>query len=189
MISLRAAGGSPGCQVAGLSSNLCLPCPLVNLSTCRLVLPSSQLANRSTNQLVASSTQPSIQSSTQSSIQSSVIDSVICHRPSHLFRVAGGSPRWRVAGFSIQSSIQSSTQSSIQPSVQSSIQSSVIDSALRHLSSTQSSSTSGGRWQPQVAGGGCSVLPHRLSHLSSVIDSAICPRPSPPFSLQSPPPP
>ena len=33
--------------------------------------------------------------------------------------------------------------------------------------------TSGGRWQPQVAGGGCSALPHRLSHLSSVIDSVI----------------
>ena len=64
---------------------------------------------------------------------------VISHRFSHLFRVAGGSPRWRVAGFSIQPSIQPSIQSSTQSSTQSSIQSSlvisVIDSALCHRSS------------------------------------------------------
>ena len=66
---------APGGRWRGLSSDLCLPCPLVNLSTCQLVLPSGQLANRSTNQLIASSIQPSIQSSTQSSMQSSVIDS------------------------------------------------------------------------------------------------------------------
>ena len=41
------------------------------------------------------------------------------------------------------------------------------------LSSIQPSPTSGGRWQPRVAGGGCSALPHRLSHLSSVIDAVI----------------
>ena len=45
----------------------------------------------------------------------SVLPSVICHRPSHPFRVAGGSPRWRVAGFSTQSSIQPSVIDSAQP--------------------------------------------------------------------------
>ena len=52
---------------------------------------------------------------------SSVIDSAL-----YSFRVAGGSPRWPVAGFSIQPSIQPSIQSS----TQSSIQPSVIDSAI-----------------------------------------------------------
>ena len=164
--------------------DLCLPCPPVNLSTCQLVLPSGQLANRSTDQLIAPSSvihsalphfgwqvaapggrwrrfsiQPSTQSSTQPSIQSSVIDSplprfrwqvaapggrwrvfrhlssiqpsVICHRPSHPFRVAGGSPRWRVAAL-FHSALHS-----------------VLNAALH------------------------SVLRDRFSHLSSVIDSVI----------------
>ena len=108
------------------------------------MLPSGQLANRSTDQLIA---------------PSSVIHSALAP-----LQVAGGSPRWPVAG--------------VPPSV--------IDSALCHLSSTQSS-ISGGRWQPQVAGGGLfhsalysvlnavlhSALRDRFSHLSSVIDSVI----------------
>lgn len=80
------SGGRWQPRVAGGGIYLFLPCPLVNLSTCQLVLPSGQLANRSTNQLVASSILPSIQSSTQSSIQSSVIDSAI--HPSPLCRDA-----------------------------------------------------------------------------------------------------
>ena len=80
--------------------DLCLPCPPVNLSTCQLVLPSGQLANRSTDQLIA---------------PSSVIHSALAP-----LQVAGGSPRWRVAGVPpclIDSVIchPSSIQSSIQP--------------------------------------------------------------------------
>jgi hypothetical protein len=60
---------------------------------------------------------------------SSGIDSVI-----DSFQVAGGGPRWQVAGFSIQPSMQCSTQPSIQtstqPSMQSSIQSSIQPSIL-----------------------------------------------------------
>jgi hypothetical protein len=124
------------------------------------------------------SIQPSTQSSTQSSMQPSVIDSALCHRFSHPFsppplRVAGGSPRWRVAALfhpALHSALRHrlSPLSSIQPSI-------------------QPSPTSGGRWQPQVAGGGLfhsalhsvlnavlhSVLRDRFSHLSSVIDPAI----------------
>jgi len=141
--------------------DLCLPCPPVNLSTCQLVLPSGQLANRSTDQLIAPSSvihsalphfgwqvaapggrwrvfRPA--SSTQSS--------VIRHRCSHPFQVAGGSPGRPVAG--------------VPPSV--------IDSAIRHLSSMQSS-ISGGRWQPRVAGGGAFPFSPPLS-----------PQRSPPFS-------
>ena len=53
--------------------------------------------------------------------------------------------------------------------------SSTQSSVIRHRFSHPFSDPfiSGGRWQPQVAGGGCSALPHRLSHLSSVIDSVI----------------
>jgi hypothetical protein len=112
------------------------------------------------------SIQPSTQSSTQSSMQPSVIDSALCHRFSHPFsppplRVAGGSPRWRVAALfhpALHSALRHrlSPLSSIQPSI-------------------QPSPTSGGRWQPQVAGGSASSLPHRLSHLSSVLHSALRP--------------
>jgi hypothetical protein len=140
--------------------DLCLPCPPVNLSTCQLVLPSGQLANRSTDQPIA---------------PSSVIDSVI-HSVIHSFRVAGGNPRWRVAGL-FHSALHSVLNAALH---------SVLRDRFSHLSSTQSS-ISGGRWQPQVAGGGLfhsalysvlnavlhSALRDRFSHLSSVIDSVI----------------
>jgi hypothetical protein len=138
--------------------DLCLPCPPVNLSTCQLVLPSGQLANRSTDQPIA---------------PSSVIDSVI-HSVIHSFRVAGGNPRWRVAGL-FHSALHSVLNAALH---------SVLRDRFSHLSSTQSS-ISGGRWQPQVAGGGLfhsalhsvlnaalhSVLCDRFSHLSSTQSS------------------
>jgi len=153
---------------------------LVNLPAGAPLRPTGQPFNRSTNR------------------------SVICHRCSHPFRVAGGSPGWQVAALfhsALHSVLNAILHSVLRdrltpPPLQvaggspgrpvAGVPPSVIDSALCHLSSTQSS-ISGGRWQLQVAGGGLfhsalhavlnavlhSALRDRFSHLSSVIDSVI----------------
>jgi uncharacterized membrane protein len=107
--------------------------------------------------------------------QFSHLSSVICHRPSHPFRVAGGSPGWPVAGFSIQPSIQSSTQPSIQ--------SSVIDSVICHRPSHPFQVAGG---SPRWPVAGFSIQPSIQSSTQSsiqpsVIDSVICH----PSSIQS----
>ncbi len=184
---------------------------LVNLPAGAPLRPTGQPFNRSTNRSVIChpfSPCPASGGRWQPQVAGGGC-SALCHRFSPLssvidpvihfgWQVAAPGGRWR--RFSIQPSTQSSTQSSIQPSV--------IDSplprfrwqvaapgggwrrfsALRHrfshLSSTQSS-ISGGRWQPQVAGGGLfhsalhsvlnaalhSVLRDRFSHLSSIQSS------------------
>jgi hypothetical protein len=140
--------------------DLCLPCPPVNLSTCQLVLPSGQLANRSTDQPIA---------------PSSVIDSVI-HSVIHSFRVAGGNPRWRVAGL-FHSALHSVLNAALHSVLRDRFShlSSVIDSVIHSV--IHSFRVAGGRSRWRVAGLFHSALHSVLNaalHSASVINSVIC---------------